>query len=210
MKRIYTKLSVIAVILMIIPFTNTYATKHVVSVANFAFAPTAIPNVAVGDTIRWVWVSGTHTTTSTTIPSGAATWNSSITSTITSFEYKVTVAGIYNYKCTPHATSMGMVATFTATDATRIQDVSSVFGNLQLSPNPASEFVRVSFNPSIPFKGSVKLFDLLGNSIWESESSFDAGMNLTEINLAFLPKGIYFVALSDDRNNRLVKRLIVR
>jgi plastocyanin len=93
------------------------ATKWIVNVQNFSFSPTNLPNVAVGDTIRWVWVSGTHTTTSTTIPFGATSWDHPITSSNTFFEYKVTVAGDYDYKCTPHE-GMGMVGAFTATALT--------------------------------------------------------------------------------------------
>lgn len=96
---------------VLIPF-HSFATKHIVTVQSFSFNPANISSVLVGDTIRWVWVNGSHTTTSVTIPGGAATWNSPITSVVTSFEYKVTVAGIYNYKCTPHAATMN--GSFTA------------------------------------------------------------------------------------------------
>ena len=209
MKRNYTKLLVIAVLLIIMPWANTLARTVVVSVANFDFAPTSITDVVVGDIIRWEWVSGSHTTTSTSVPAGAATWDRPITTGSPSFQYTITVAGVYNYKCTPHAAG-GMVASFTASVITGIEENTSIFGNLLLSPNPAGEFVRVSINPSSPFKGSVKLFDLLGNTLWNSEADFEAGLNLTEINLTYIPKGVYFVALSDNRNNRVVKRLIIR
>lgn len=36
---------------------------HVVNVANFSFSPDTLRNVMVGDTVRWVWVEGVHTTT---------------------------------------------------------------------------------------------------------------------------------------------------
>ena len=209
MKKIFTKLLVISVLLITIPFANTYARIFVVTVQNYSFTPDAIAEVAVGDTIRWNWTSGDHTTTSTTIPVGAATWDNPMTSGNPSFDYKVTVAGVYNYKCKFHGAG-GMVAAFTASTVTGIADNTAIFGNFLLSPNPASESVRVSFSPSNTFKGSVKLFDLLGNNLWKSEAAFVAGLNLTEINLAYIPKGVYFVALSDSKNNMVVKRLIIR
>jgi plastocyanin len=98
------------------PTGSAFATKHVINVQNYSFSPSSITDVTVGDTMRWVWVSGSHTTTSTTIPATAATWDHPITSSNTFYEYKVTVAGTYNYKCTPHA-SMGMVGSFVATGA---------------------------------------------------------------------------------------------
>ena len=78
--------------------------------------------VFVGDTVRWVWVSGSHTTTcdpanepGTTLPSGAPTWDRQIRSSQPTDDYKVTVAGVYNYYCIPHAPSMS--ASFTAQTA---------------------------------------------------------------------------------------------
>ncbi len=104
------------------------ATIHVVSVANFQFSPANVPDVIVGDTMRWVWVSGTHTTTDdngvhgtspTSTPAGAPTWNDSINVRKTSFDYTVTVPGVYNYLCNPHAANMK--ASFTASNALPIK-----------------------------------------------------------------------------------------
>lgn len=209
MKRNFTKIVVIAVLLAVIPFAKSLAKTITVTAVGFSFSPATIPNVVVGDVIHWVYESGgPHTTTSTSVPAGAATWNSPLSNNVQSFDYTVTVAGAYTYVCTPHAP--GMAGSFTAAGATGIDDHVGIFGELLLSPNPASESVRVKFNPSSPFKGSVKLFDLLGNKQWENEATFDAGLNSAEISLADIPKGVYFVILSDSRNNRAVKRLIVR
>jgi plastocyanin len=42
---------------------TVFATIHVVNVASFSFTPTKT-HVIPGDTVRWVWVSGVHTTSS--------------------------------------------------------------------------------------------------------------------------------------------------
>jgi plastocyanin len=94
---------------------KSLAIKHIVHVGSFYFSPNTL-NVNVGDTIRWVWDNGSHTTTSATLPAGAPTWDSPINSASQSFEYKVVVAGVHNYVCTPHA-SMGHIGSFTATGA---------------------------------------------------------------------------------------------
>lgn len=114
MKKAYLPL----IVILFLPFVSL-ATKHIVTVANYQFTPLNIPNVFVGDTIRWQWTDGSHTTTcnqnldpSTAYPAGAATWNSAISATNPSFEYKVTVAGFYIYVCLPHTPDM--VGTFTA------------------------------------------------------------------------------------------------
>ncbi len=97
------------------------ATVHTIQVANFQFSDLSsnsiVTNAIIGDTIVWTWVSGSHTTTcdpvnhsNTSLPAGAATWNSPITSTATSFSYIPGVAGTYNYICIPHA-DFGMIGT---------------------------------------------------------------------------------------------------
>jgi len=87
-------------------------TKHVVTIASFQFTPNNL-TVTVGDTIRWEWIDLGHTTTSTTIPGGAPTWDQTGSVPAQVYEYKVVVAGVYSYKCTPHE-FFGMVASFTA------------------------------------------------------------------------------------------------
>jgi hypothetical protein len=120
-------------------------------VGNFFFNPSSL-NVNVGDTIRWVWVAGSHTTTSTpgAIPAGAASWDALITSAFTSFEYKVTVAGSYAYVCTPHVP--GMVATFTAT---------AVAPTLSVSPS----------NRNVAASSGSTTFTVTSNSGWTSVSN---------------------------------------
>jgi uncharacterized protein (TIGR02145 family) len=91
--------------------SDVFAIKWTINVQNFTFSPTSLPSVQLGDTIRWVWISGIHTTTSTTIPAGAAPWDQPITISAQTYEYIPAVTGTYNYKCTPHE-AMGMVGSF--------------------------------------------------------------------------------------------------
>ncbi|MDQ2753788.1 MAG: plastocyanin/azurin family copper-binding protein [Bacteroidota bacterium] len=91
-------------------FFFAHATVHNIQVANFQFTPSTV-NAAVGDSITWTWVGGSHTTTcdpasqgsGNSLPAGAATWNLPMNSTNKSFTYILTVAGTYNYYCIPHA-----------------------------------------------------------------------------------------------------------
>jgi plastocyanin len=80
-------------------------TKHVIKVSNFQFAP-ANTNAAVGDLIVFIWVNGTHTTTSTTIPARAKPWDTAVDVNHTRFKYKIRVAGTYNFHCSIHPLSM--------------------------------------------------------------------------------------------------------
>ncbi|MBC7937702.1 MAG: T9SS type A sorting domain-containing protein [Rhizobacter sp.] len=87
------------------------AETHTVTISNFQFSPSNL-NVLVGDIIRWEWAGGFHNTASVTIPAGASSWATPVSTTGFSFEYTVTAAGTYNYQCDPHAGFM--LGSFTA------------------------------------------------------------------------------------------------
>src|SRR6187455_1073926 len=71
------------------------------------------------DTVHFVWVNGSHTTTCdgsalTVLPAGALSWDALIDGSNPTFDYTITIAGNYQYKCTPHAGG-GMIGTINAT-----------------------------------------------------------------------------------------------
>ncbi len=132
MKKIIHILPVLALTAAIFFNTQVFAVKHLVTVGNFFFNPSTL-NVIVGDTIRWQWSAGGHTTTSTpgAIPAGALSWDAPINNTHTFFEYKVTVAGTYAYVCTFHAP--GMAGSFSATAFTPTLSVAPLNRNVAAS-----------------------------------------------------------------------------
>lgn len=88
------------------------ATVHKIRVSNFQFSPKRV-NAVAGDTILFVYKIGFHTTTSTTIPVGAAPWDSPMDVNTTRFSYVVNIPGTYNYICLPHAAEMqGVIRVF--------------------------------------------------------------------------------------------------
>lgn len=91
--------------LFFICFATIKATTINVDVSNFAFTPVSF-DAAVGDTVTWTLVEGTHTTTSTSVPAGAATWNYAFSGVGDTFSYVITVAGVYEYHCLVHPTTM--------------------------------------------------------------------------------------------------------
>ncbi len=86
-------------------FTIAFAHKIKIKVSNFQFNPKTV-NAVVGDTIIWIWVNGSHTTTSTSVPTGAVTWNKPIDASHLRFKYILKKAGTYRYHCTIHPTLM--------------------------------------------------------------------------------------------------------
>lgn len=182
------------------------ATIHVITQTGFTFSPAQL-NVSVNDTIRWVWTSGSHTTTSRAIPNGAATWDNPLTSGNASFQYKVTVAGVFNYVCEPHE-SMGMVGSFTASAATSIIDPTNL--KFDIYPNPARDKVYIAFNAS---ERPVQLLitNLIGRHIFSNDIASSMGPGqMVEVDLKAIPSGVYLVSLVFENGNRRFRKLTVR
>lgn len=115
--------------LCLLAATGAGATIHTINVSSNVFTPSSL-TASLGDTIRWVWQNGSHTTTSTTIPTGAAAWNAVSNNTNPVFQYVPAVAGTYNYICQPHQ-ALGMVGTFTVTCSAPSQPaITSPSGNV--------------------------------------------------------------------------------
>jgi plastocyanin len=103
-----------ALCIVLIATVNLVQAKIItVNVMDFSFSPSSF-TANVGDTVKWVWNSGIHTTTSTSVPTGAATWSNPMDASHTTFLYKITTAGSYAFQCNFHAI-MGMTGTFTVT-----------------------------------------------------------------------------------------------
>lgn len=150
MKTITKFIFAITLVVGMVPHTPLYAVVHMIQVGNFFFNPSSL-NVNVGDIIEWDWSAGSHTTTSATIPGGAASWDQPISSSNPTFQYTVTVAGTYDYVCTPHV-AMGMVASFTATAAAP---------NLQVQP----------MNQNVGANAGSTNFTVTSNITWNASSN---------------------------------------
>jgi len=117
----------IIAILFLVTGHYSNAVTFMVSVTNFQFTPSNIPNVVVGDIIQYNFVPlNNHNATSTPlglVPAGAADiFSGTPGSVTTSYSYTVTKAGNYRYYCQVHSLDgiTGMVGTFTASNAVPI------------------------------------------------------------------------------------------
>lgn len=125
MKLLYKFLPLWFCIGILLVSNRSVATIYTIQVGlngNLSFSPSGL-SIALGDTVRFQWVSGSHTTTSTSVPGGGVSWNQNITSGSTTYTYKPAVIGTYNYRCTPHV-GMGMIGSFTVTTPLPIKIVS--------------------------------------------------------------------------------------
>lgn len=85
---------------------KTYVIEMITEGGRKYFEPKYL-EVAAGDTVRFVNVSGRHNTESIRgmIPDGVTPWRSALKET---FDLTLTQEGVYGYKCSPHL-SNGMI-----------------------------------------------------------------------------------------------------
>ncbi len=162
---------------------SSMATTHTVTVANFVFTPASIPDVHLGDTILWTFLSGSHTTSSTTIPSGAASWDHAISSSSTSFTYVPAVAGTYNYQCNIHGA--GMSASFTVINGTQIGAVKEAVTTI-IYPNPVANALHIRFRTAAP--ATVTLTDMAGKQLIVKKYN---SVSVADLDLRDVPAGNY-------------------
>ncbi|HSZ25586.1 MAG TPA: T9SS type A sorting domain-containing protein [Cytophagaceae bacterium] len=206
MKKFNRSILFIALVLL---GQNSFATVHSILVgqSGLTFSPSSITTVLVGDTIRWNWVSGSHTSTSLTIPSGASGWNVGIASSSSNFDYKVTTAGTYNYQCTYHSGS-GMVGSFVVSTTTGVETAASIYASLVLSPNPTSENIQLKFNADHSSPLSILIFDASGNEKIKKTTAMQSGNNSISIDVSALSKGIYFLNVLENNIGIVVREFI--
>ncbi|HAP01155.1 MAG TPA: hypothetical protein DCQ93_04445 [Bacteroidetes bacterium] len=81
------------------------AITQIVNVQNYSFTPSNF-TINLGDTVKWNWINGSHTTTALSVPSGATLWNANLNSGSTTFIYVPGQAGSYSYECSFHQGTM--------------------------------------------------------------------------------------------------------
>ena len=111
----------ILALIMFLPGVGLAQTTHIVNQSSLSFSPNDL-TINVGDTVRWVRGSGSHTVTNGTgasDPNVGNLFDAPLNSTNTTFEFTFVSAGDVDYFCRPHegANMKGVI---------RVNDVSAV------------------------------------------------------------------------------------
>lgn len=177
---------------------TAYSSTTTIQASGFSFTPSQV-TVNIGDTIKWVWVNGTHTTTSTSVPAGATSWDAPLDNTHTSFIYVTLVSGLYNYDCTYHS-SLGMTGTITV-NPVGIKHISGSipekFYLYQNYPNPFNPSTTIKFD--LPSSGEVSLivYGVTGEKVTALVNQhLEAGNYSADWQASNYPSGIYFYRLA--------------
>jgi plastocyanin len=172
------------------------ATIHIVNVWDgyFEFTPANI-TIQLGDTVQWLPLGGgapsmVHTITSTNIPVGAATFDQIWQAPAdTFFQYVPQIVGLYEYECTPHATSHNMIGSINVVDgSTNVNDNFAEEINLIIYPNPTSNILSVD---GLYSKTKYKIYSLNGELIMTGKTD-------KTIDISALIEGSYIIEFLGD------------
>ena len=178
MKKLYTLL------VLMVAFSQAHAALHIITVSDNQFTPATL-NAECGDTVKWVWESGNHTTWSTSVPAGANSWVEYINSTDTTYSYQVSLAGSYDYTCYFHLMMTGSIV---VTCPNGLASQSDNFSSL-VYPNPFENNLTIE----TPDATLISIYSLTGEKI--KTIILTQGQKKIEINTRDMIPGMYLCSI---------------
>jgi len=183
------------------------AATYIIEVSNFQFSPDT-GNFLVGDTLKWVWMSGNHTSTSNGVPVGAEVWNVLIDSFHTNFTYIIKAAGTYHYISVPDLP--GMTGEFTATWPVGISSPPDL-SNLIITPTIIDNYITVEFEALASGPVDIALYNLAGE---RKQILFLGDLSPGEFSRTFyldkkFAAGMYIINIRES-SSILSRKIIVR
>jgi len=191
---------------------TAFSTVQTITAGGIVFNPANV-TVTVGDTIKWQWLDGSHTTTSDGIPMGANSWNAPLDAANQTYFYVITHAGTYNYHCIPHQ-SFGMVGVITANPNAVEPIGTTVPGTYNLGqnfPNPFNPSTNIRFD--LPKNANVRLavYNIQGK-LQEVlvNNQLSAGSYNADWNASAFPSGVYFYVLTTNEFKSVKKMVLTK
>ena len=211
------KKTLLLVVLIHLYFAATgFATIKTINVQNFSFSP-ANTSAFVGDTIKFQWLNGTHTTTcngtsGSTLPAGATPWNSPIQSSSPTFFYVLGTAGQYHFVCIPHAPSMSGNITATISGINPVNALlPENFSLSQNFPNPFNRETKINFNIAKAGLTKLTVYNAAGKEIAELvNEDLTEGSYSVNFNAMNLSTGVYFYRLQAEGFSEIKKMTLIK
>lgn len=114
-------------------------------------------------------------------------------------------AGTHYYVCELHA-SMGMKGKIEVSVSTGTEE-ENAYSGFTVFPNPFENRLQINYNVSDVKGDYVKIINIIGETVYSSSNEQKPGFNTIQVDLGFLPGGIYFV-LYNQRDKKSIKRII--
>jgi plastocyanin len=191
-----------------------------VEVGNFFFNP-AILTVQDGDTVKWQWVGGFHTTTSGDPCSADGLWDAPITSSNQTFQRVFNNVGDFPYFCIPHCGG-GMTGNITVEMALGVFEYSNddgIPGSFALDqnyPNPFNAGTVISYILEKGGHTSLKVFDILGREVitllddQQAAGRYGFSWDGRDARGTPLASGVYFYRLQTGQSTETRRMILLR
>ena len=189
----------VGVLFTLSSFAQSDPKTHIIAIDGCSFNPSTI-NASVGDTIIWSWqAAATRTTSSISVPSGAAYWDATVNENNRTFTYVLTTPGDYYYKSNILPTC---IASITVVSAVGINELSQQ-NKTKAFPNPVKDKLIVIY----PYGAQkLSLFTETGSLV--KEVSLDKGQTNVTVDITDLAYGIYIYSVYSDKGIIDSKRII--
>lgn len=221
-----------------VKFANNYSGGAILCVYSTNACGTSIPNcITIGSTIpaAAISVSGpsmvckgqTNIQYTSTVPSGNVTykWTATGGGTINGSSTGSTVK--VNSANNPTAITLTLQVTNPCGVTTKsisiaknpscrviespTEELSQVAMDLNIYPNPSSGSINLSFISAGSEKYIVRIFDLLGKSVYDNSFNAIEGTNELNLDLSYIPKGIYLLYFENENGSmKETSRIIIQ
>jgi len=202
-----------ASVVLLLVSLNSFAIIHSIQFGGslgYTYSPKSF-SATVGDTVEWDGDFTMHPLSSTSVPTGAATWHNASGS---SFRYVIAVPGSYTYQCDVHY-ALGMVGSFTASPSAVKQPwqfgrigqatAAQIAIRMGAAPMPMAEITL----PRSEFV-NVDIFDIRGRVVASPvHGMYAPGVHSVPLEPR-LPAGQYFARLSLDGTETAATGMIVK
>ena len=189
-------------------------TTVTVKVEDFKFVPKDI-TITAGDTVKWVWVNGDHTTTSDST-AGVDSWDSPINQGNPTFSFVIKYPGKHLYHCKFHGNvnEVGMAGSITVLEPTSVKAGSFLPGSYKLEqnyPNPFNPVTEIKYSIPRSEKVSLAVFDIDGNKIQQLVNKVQAGgIYSVKFSSGNYASGVYFYRLRAGNFTDVKKMIILK
>lgn len=200
------------VFLMTLTMGVGFGAKRTISNVGNTFSPDTI-TIEVGDDIEFS-LGNTHNAVEVTKGTWDANGNTPKSGGFSvpfgGGEKTFPAAGTYYYVCEPHA-SLGMKGVIIVQAATAISSVTREISTFEVFPNPASDFINVSYTLNTGGIVTIRLINAAGAEVANILKEFqDPGQyrNTYSLNNE-LASGIYYVSFNSS-NQSFINKMIIK
>lgn len=89
-----------------------------------------------------------------------------------------------------------------------VKTLNQIFEKTRLYPNPSNGKITLDFFSENPGDFTLRVMDILGQTLISSQNNSSLGLNTKEIDLSSLAKGVYMIGLKLDGNSEELLKLI--